>query len=332
MTRKLLSFALALSCVCGASLLSPASRAVEPVQKVAHLGFVGPASPSTDPRGIAAFRERLGELGYIEGKNLIIEERWAEGRFERLPALVGEILAQDVEVLVTYGTPASLAAKNATNTIPIVVATMGDPVGAGVAASLARPGSNLTGLSFGLAEGLAGKWLETLQDAFPQISTIAVMANPDNPLGRDVVRDLGAFASERSLKLHIIGVRSAQGLDRAFQQARRHARAAVVVPDSIFVGNLQMVTALAARYRLPTIYGLREFADAGGLMSYGADRAVMFRRAAEYVDKILKGARPGDLPIEQPTKFELVVNLKTAKALGITIPESILLRADEVIR
>ena len=333
MSRR--SFPLVCALICASAVValgSSLSNAAEPAQKIARLGFVGPASPSTDPRGIAAFKERLRELGYIEGKNLVIEERWAEGHFDRLPTLMREVIAQNVDVLVTYSTPAGMAAKNATNTLPIVVAVMGDAVRSRLVESLARPGGNLTGLSWGFAEGIGGKWLELLQDAVPRLSTVAVIVNPDNPLGRDVTKDLEAFAPARGLKLHIIEVRGPEALERAFQQARRQAQAVVVVPDPIFLAHLQRIVAVAARQRLPAMYGLREFADAGGLMSYAADRVVMFRRAADYVDKILKGAKPGDLPVEQPTQFELVVNLKTAKALGIAIPESILLRSDEVIR
>ena len=274
----------------------------------------------------------MRELGYVEGQNLVVESRWAEDRYDRLPALTAEVLQQKVDVLVTVATAGAIAAKNASSTIPIVGIGMADPLRTGLVSSLARPGGNLTGLSMGWGEGMAGKWLELLQETVPRLSTLAVVANPGNPLVRDLAKDLEAIAPTRGLKLRSIEVREPKDLDRAFGQAARRAQAVLVLPDPMIAAHLKQVTALAAKYRLPAMYYLREFVDAGGLMAYGPDLAVMTRRAAEYVDKILNGARPGDLPIEQPTKFELVVNLKTAKALGLTIPESILVRADEVIR
>ena len=304
----------------------------DPVQRVMRLGFVSPNSPSTDSRGPAAFWERLRELGWVEGQSLVIETRWAEGHYDRLPALVAEVIGRKVDVLVTYGTPAAIAAKKATSTFPIVVAVMGNPIGTGLVQGLARPGGNLTGLSLGWGEGIGGKLLELLQETVPRLKTIAVIGNPENPVERDLITELKGVAPARRLKLQIIEARNPAGLDLAFEQAGRRAQAVVVIPDPVFIAHLQRITTLAATYRLPAMYGLREFADAGGLMAYGPDRAVMFRRAGDYVDKILKGTKPADLPVEQPTKFELIVNLKTAKALGITLPESILLRADEVIR
>jgi putative ABC transport system substrate-binding protein len=307
-------------------------HAADPAQRVMRLGFVSPNSPSTDPRGPAAFWDRLRELGWVEGQNIAIEARWAEGRTDRLPALMAEVIGRNPDVLVTYGTPAAIAAKKATSTVPIVVAVMGNPVGTELVQSLARPGGNLTGLSLGWGEGIGGKFLELLQETVPRLKTIAIIANPENPVDRNLTTELKAVAPARRLKLQIIEVRDSEALDRAFEQAGRQAQAVVVIPDPLFLVHLQRITALARRHRLPSMYGLRDFADAGGLMAYGPDRAVMFRRAADYVDKILKGTKPADLPIEQPTQYVFVVNLKTAKALGITVPESILLRADEVIR
>jgi putative ABC transport system substrate-binding protein len=311
---------------------SQPTRTAEPTQRVVGVGFVSPFSPSTSPRGVRAFRERLTELGYVEGQNVVIETRWAEGRYDRLPALMAEVVARKVDVLVTYGTPAAIAAKKATSTVPIVVAIMGDPVGSGVAASLAHPGGNLTGLSQGWDEGIAGKWLELLQETVPRLSTIAVVANPDNPLARELARKLEAIAPTRGLKLQLFEVRAPGVLAGVFERAGRKAQAVLVLPDPIITASREQITALAAKHRLPGMYSVRDFVDVGGLMAYSTDTVVMFRRAADYVDKILKGAKPGDLPIEQPTQYELVINLKTAKALSITIPESILLRADEVIR
>jgi putative ABC transport system substrate-binding protein len=245
---------------------------------------------------------------------------------------MAEVIAQKIDVLITYSTMPAIAAKNATSTIPIVVAVMAEPLRSGLATNLARPSGNLTGLSMGWGQGIGGKWLELLQETVPRLSTVAVITNTDNPVERDMITELKAIAPTRHLKLRIIEAPDAKALGRAFEQAKREAQAVLLVPDPRFVSQHKGIIGLAARHRLPTIYGLREFVDVGGLMAYGPDRAAMFRRAADYVDKILKGARPADLPIEQPTQFQLVVNLKTAKALGLALPESILLRADEVIR
>ncbi len=313
-------------------LWAPFALAAEPTQDVVRLGFVGPGAPSTAPRGIDAFWERLRELGWVKGQNLVVEERWAEGRLDRLPGLMAEVVGRKVDVLVTYGQPAGIAAKNATRDVPLVDAVMGDPLLTGLVPSLARPGGNLTGLSFGWGQGIGGKQLELLQEVVPRLAAVAVFMNPDNPLNRAMKTDLEAVAPLRHVKLRIIAVRDPGRLDRAFEQARRQAQALVVLADPVTTGEQRRVTALATRHRLPAMYALRDFVDVGGLMAYGPDFAVMFRRAADYVDKILRGAKPADLPIEQPTHYVLVVNLKTAKALGITMPESILLRADEVIR
>jgi putative ABC transport system substrate-binding protein len=333
MSRHLALLALALRVATGIAVLGfPLAGAADPAQKVVRVAFVAPGSASTAPRGVTAFWERLRELGYVEGQNLVIEARWADGRYDRVPALMAEVIGQKIDVLVTYSTPAGIAAKKATTTIPIVDAVMADPIGTGLVKSLARPDGNLTGLSLGWSEGIGGKWLELLQETVPHLSTVAVIANPDDITHRGLVHELEAVAPLLRLKLKIVDLREAGMLDRAFKQARRQAQAVLVLPGPVAMGQRQTITSLAAKHRLPAIYALREFADAGGLMAYGPELTIMFRRAAEYVDKILRGAKPGDLPIEQPTQYALVVNLKTAKALGLTIPESILLRADEVIR
>jgi putative ABC transport system substrate-binding protein len=311
---------------------SSSSHAAPPPGKVSRVGFVSPQSAATAPRGVNAFWDRMRELGYVEGQNLVVESRWADDHYDRLPALMAEVLGKRIDVLVTVATSGAAAAKSATSTVPIVGIGMADPVRTGLVNSLARPGGNVTGMSMGWGDGMAGKWLELLQETVPRLSTVAVIENPANPLVQNLVKELKAIAPSRGLKLRIIEVGNPAALDQAFAQASRNAQAVLALPDPMIAAHLQRVTALAAKYRLPAVYYLREFPDAGGLMAYGPDLAVMTRRAAEYVDKILNGARPGDLPIEQPTKFELVVNLKTAKALGLTIPESILLRADEVIR
>ena len=330
MNRTPALLALALSFASGLAVLhSQLASAAGPCDKVARVGFVGMGSLL---RGVPVFWERLHELGWVEGKNLIIEARSAEGQVERLPALMNQLTAQNVDVLFTYGTPAAVAAKEATSTVPIVAAMMGDPLGTGLAASLARPGGNLTGISMAYAEGFGGKWLELLHETVPRLSTVAVIGNPASPWVRNMARGLEGPAQTRGLALRFIEVRDVEGLDRAFVRAQREAQGAIVLADPLTWHNWQRILSLAATHRVPTLYPNLEFAERGGLMAYGADSVVVFRRAAEYVDKILRGAKSGDLPIEQPTQFKLVINLKAARALRLTIPESILVQADEVIR
>jgi len=332
-SRRLALFALVLGFAASIAELGwPFARAAEPTQRVVRVGLVSADSPSTVQHLVSVFLERLRALGWVEGQNLIFEPRYAEGSFDRLPALMAEVVGQKVDVLFTWTTPGAIAAKNATRTTPIVALGLGDPVRAGLVESLSRPGGNLTGTSLGISEGMMGKLLELLQEMVPQLSTVAVIANPDNPIERVEARDIEAIAPKRRLKVQIIEVREAEALDAAFQQAARRAQAVLVVPNPITMMNRTRITALAAKHGLPAMYGLREFVDAGGLMAYGPDTAAMFRQAAEHVDKILRGAQPGDLPIEEPTRYLLVVNLKTARALGLTIPQSILLQANEVIR
>ena len=271
-------------------------------------------------------------MGWVEGQNLVVESRSGEGRLDRLPALMAEVISLKVDLLVTYGTPGAIAAKKATSTVPIVAWGLSDPIRTGLAASLARPGGNLTGLSMGYAEGVAGKFLEILQDAVPRLSTVAVIVNLNNPMTRDLATDLAALASARNLKLHVVELRGPEALDGAFERARQKAQAVVVIGEPITFEHRGRVVELAAKHRLPAIYLEPSYVQAGGLISYGPDYVAMWRRGAEYVDKILRGAKPADLPIEQPTRYVLSVNLKAAKALGLTIPESILIRADEVIR
>ena len=309
------------------------ASAEEPMQKVARVAFIDPYSPSVTGPGTSVFWARLQELGWTQGQNLIAEARWADGRVDRLPALMVEMIEHKVDVIVTRGTPATIAAKNATTTIPIVFASMGDPVGAGVVASLARPGGNLTGLSLEATAEVSSKYLELLQDTVPRLSTVAVISNLDSsPYPKILVKHLERIAQTRGLKLHVLDVHDPGTLAGVFRQARRQTQAALVLADPLTITHRQEITKLAASNRLPTVYAFLAFTDSGGLMAYGADPLVLFRRAAEYVDKILRGAKPADLPIEQPTQFKLVVNLKAARALGLTIPESIVLRADEVIR
>ena len=304
MTGRTFRIALFVLLTLGAVVLElPVACAADPDQNVARLGFVDPHSPSTDLRGVDEFWQRLHQLGWVEGQNLIVEKRWAENRMDRLPALMAEMIERKVDVLATFSTPAAVAARNATHSIPIVVAVMGDPVGAGHAASLAHPGGNLTGMSLGWTQGIGGKWLELLQDVVPRLSSVAVISTPDNPMARSLAKDIQGFATTRRLKVRILEVRGPDTFDRAFREARKVAQAAIMLPDPVTVGNRQRIAALAASHRLPTMYWASEYVYSGGLISYGVDHAKLFRRAAEYVDKILKGAKPGDLPIEQPTQY-----------------------------
>jgi putative ABC transport system substrate-binding protein len=302
--------------------------------RVLRLGFIEPGAGVEPVRGYqgAGFWPRLEELGWKPGKNLIVEHRWANGDNARFPELIADVLSKQVDVLVVFTTPAALAARQATMTVPIVAATMGDPVGTGLVTDLAHPGGNLTGLSQGWDEGIAGKWLDLAQEVAPRATAVAAVGNPDNPLVRKALQDLASFAAQRKLKLRALEVRDSGAIDSAFAAAAREAQAVIVIPDAMTVQHRKRVVALANKHRLPAVYGLLDFADAGGLLAFGVDQVVLFRRAADYVDKILRGARPGDLPIEQATKYSLIVNLKAARELKLKVSEGLLLRADEVIR
>jgi len=316
-------------------LFSPVSTATQEVARVARIGFLA-NSLTANLHLREAFRQGLRDLGYVEGRNVVIEYRDAKGKRERLPALAAELVALKVDVIfVGGGTRAALAAMQATKTIPIVFVGVGDPVASGVVTSLARPGGNVTGLS-GLGPEIVGKRLEQLMQAVPRVSRVAVLWLP-GVLGERTDKDMltGADVAARALgvRLQFVEARGPADFDRAFSDmTRARAGALTVLPSNMFLREHRRLVDLAAKNRLPAVYTNREFVDAGGLMSYGANQADSFRRAATYVDKILKGAKPGDLPVEQPTKFELVINLKTAKALGLTIPQSVLGRADEVIQ
>jgi putative ABC transport system substrate-binding protein len=279
----------------------------------------------------AAFRQGLHELGYVEGRNIQIESRWAEGNYDRLPGLAADLVRLKVDVIVTYGTPAAQAAKGATGTIPIVMAAIIDPVASGLVTSLARPGGNITGQSM-MSPDLAEKQLQILKELVPKTSRVAVLHNPANPGNAPQVRHAQDAARALGVRLQILGARGPSEIDSAFAaMTAEQAGAVIVLVDAILQSNRARIADLAARHRLPAVYGLHEYAEAGGLLAYGPNRLDMFRRAATYVDRILKGAKPGDLPVEQPSTFTLVINLKTAKALGLTIPPSLLLRADQVI-
>ncbi len=281
---------------------------------------------------VAAFIQGLRDLGYVEGQNIIIEYRWAEGKLERLPNLASDLVRLKVEVIVTGGLEASLAAKTATRLIPIVAGTSADPVSSGLVASLARPGGNITGLTV-INVDLAGKRLELLKEAVPGASRVAVLRNRANGAHALLWTETQRAARSLGVQLQSLEVRGANEFEGAFAaMARDRADALLLAPDEMFWTYRGQIAALAAKTRLPGMFDIKGFVDAGGLMSYGPNLPDMFRRAATYVDKILKGAKPADLPIEQPTTFELVINLKTAKALGLTIPQSVLVRADEVIQ
>jgi len=273
----------------------------------------------------------LGGLGYVEGQNIALEERWADGRYERLPDLAADLVRLNVDVLVTVATPATQAAQQATKTIPIVMTLVSDPVQSGLVVNLARPGGNATGLSFMHPE-LSRKRLELLKEILPKIARVAVLSNPSNPNTPPLMRETEAAARAMRVQLQVVEVRDSTQLDGAFAaMIRDRAGALVVTPDSVFLDQRRRIVDLAAKSRLPAMYPWREPVDAGGLMAYGASGPDILRRAAVYVDKIVKGAKPGDLPVEQPAKFELVINLKTAKALGLKIPPAVLARADQVI-
>ena len=319
----------------GAILLAaPLAAEAQQVGKVPRIGFLSPSSPSDSraPHRLGALQQGLRELGYVEGQNISIESRWAEGKYDRLPDLAAELVRLKVTVIVTYAPPAIQAAKQATGTIPIVMGGVIDPVATGFVASLARPGGNITGLSL-MAPELVGKQLEILKEMVPKITRVAVLGNPANAGTAPQLRHAQGAARALKLQLQLLEARGPDEIDSAFAvMIKEGAGAVVVLVDSMLVDQRTRIADLAARRRLPSVYGLIDFVEAGGLMFYGANDADRFRRAAYLVDRILKGAKPADLPVEQPTKFELVINLKTAKALGLTIPQSLLLRADEVIQ
>jgi putative ABC transport system substrate-binding protein len=295
------------------------------------IGFLGSSSPGPFAPFVAAFQQGLSESGYVEGQNLTIEYRWAENSYDRLPALAAELAGRKVDLIVTGGTPAALAAKSATPTIPIVFSGVGDPVAVGLVASLARPGGNITGISEMATEQMS-KRLELLSELVPQARVIALLVNPNAANAGPAIREVQDAARANGVQLPILKAETESAIDAAFGAlVQLHAGALVVVPDAFFSSRRDQLVALASRHAVPAIYHLREFVAAGGLISYGASLTAVFRQAGTYAGRILKGAKPADLPVQQPTTFELVVNLDTAKALGLTVPPSILARADEVI-
>jgi putative tryptophan/tyrosine transport system substrate-binding protein len=312
------------------SLLAvPLAAAAQPSGQVYRIGFL-----STEPPPAYLWEALLGglrERGYSEGRNLVFERRFSEGKAERFPELAAELVRLRVDCIIVPTTPAALAAKHATQTIPLVMTTANDPVGAGLVASLARPGGNITGLST-LAPELSGKKLELLKEVMPGMTRVAVLWNAANPANAAVWQETQAAARALGLLLHAQDVQGPQDLEGAFaRMAQAHPDALLVLTDNLIAMHLQHIVAFATQEHLPGVFGTRGWVVAGGLMSYGASIPDLYRRAATYVDKLLKGAKPADLPVEQPMKFELVLNLKTAQALGLTIPPSVLFRADEVI-
>ncbi len=314
----------------GGAAVWPLAARAQQGGKVYRIGFFSAGAANT-PHLRAAFVETLRKLGWIEGKNVVFEYRYAENRLERLPELAEELVRLNVDIIVAPGTLAPLAAKRVTTTIPIVMANAGDPLGSGLVSSLARPGGNVTGLSL-MVPDIGGKRLELLKDVLPRMSSVAVLWNVANPYPALVFRETESAARTFGIEVQSLEVRGPGDFDGVFENARlQHPEALITVEDPLTVNYRKQIVDFAATNRLPAIHGVREFVEAGGLMAYGASLSDLLRRAAGYVDKIFKGAKPADLPVQQPTKFEFVINLKAAKALGLTIAPSLLARADEVI-
>jgi len=315
-----------------ALLLAPLASDAQQTGTVYRIGFLGNSTAALEANLVGPFREGLRDLGYDEGRNVLIEYRWAEGKYERFPALIAELIALKVDVIVTAGTPATLAVKKATTSVPLVMVAVGDPVGTGIVASLNRPGGNITGLT-SISPELEGKRLELLREVVPKLSRVAVLWNPVSPFQVIAEKEVRAAAQVLRMNVLSLGVRTPEELKDALAAiARERPGALLVLADRLFLHNRALIMEFAAQNRLPGVHAYRELVEAGGLMSYGPSYAGMHRRAAYYVDKILKGGKPADLPVERPATFELVVNLKAAKALGLTMPQSVLLRATEVIQ
>ncbi len=318
----------------GAALLLlalPLSAEAQPAGKVQRIAFLSSGSSKAPSPVLEGFRQGLGELGWVEGQNIVIDYRFADGH-DRLPALAAELVRLKVDIIVALATPATAVAKNATGTIPIVMIGAGDPVGSGFIASLARPGGNVTGLTYsGAGMAIFGKQLELLMEAVPKVSRVAILSNPTNPNHPAWMKEIKDAGRSLGVQLQLLEVRDPAEFDGAFAAiAKERAAALLVVADSMFIVHRTRLANLAAKSRLPSL-GYRELVKAGGLMSYGPSLPDLGRRAATYVDKILKGAKPADLPVEQPTRLDLVINLKTARALGLRIPQRLLVRADQVI-
>jgi len=324
-----------LGTVAGGLLAAPLAEGTQEANRIVRIGYLAFDLAAANPLTREGFFDGLRDVGYVEGRNLLVEYRDAEGKTERFPALAAELVARKPDVIVTGGgTLAALAAKQATTTLPIVFTAVGDPVAEGLVASLARPGGNITGLSV-VSPELISKSLELLKQSLPGVSRVGLLFKPDavpDRVAKDRLKAAHVTARTLGVRLQVVEARGPEDFDRAFSEMTRARAGAVTVQATpVFDSARQRLVDLAAKNRLPTVYSYRPYVDAGGLMSYGPDLVDLFRRAATYVDKILKGAKPADLPVEQPTKFELVINLKTAKALGLTIPPSLLARAHQVI-
>jgi putative ABC transport system substrate-binding protein len=301
--------------------------------KIPRVGFIGASSPSTAGPWLEAFRHGLRDLGYTDGKNITIDVRWAEGSAERFPEIIAELSRLNMDVMVISGATGARAAKNARISIPVVFAAVTDPLGHGIIESLARPGGNLTGTALAVGEGFAGKRVELLKETAPNTARMAVFRNPTHPVAETFLREAQAAGHALGVKLDFFDVKDPGQLDGAFAKIEKESAGALIVtPDPLFGTQRTRIVDFVMRRRLPSMFFYKEFVDIGGLMSYGPSFLESHRRAAFYVDKILKGARPAELPVEQPTKFELVINLKTAKQIGLTIPPSVLARADRVIK
>jgi len=302
-------------------------------KKFSRIGYLEFGSAASGTPYLEAFRQGLRDLGWVAGHNIAMEVRYAQGRHQRLPALAAELVRLRVDVIFASTTPASLAAQKATSTIPIVIGFVADPVGSGLVASLARPGGNITGWTHLAGVALNAKRVELLKEAVPGATRIGAFWNPANPIHGPGLQEVEAATQALKMQLHAVGVQDPQEFESAFlSMARERVQALTVPPDGMFLAYDKRIIALAAKRRIPTLYGVTELAEAGGLMAYGTNLPDQYRRGAIYVDKILKGAKPADLPVEQPTKFELVINLKTAKQIGLTIPPNLLARADRVIK
>ena len=310
--------------------LVPLAADAQSTGKVRRIGYLGSGVPTAAP--VAAFRQGLRDLGWTEGRNIVIEYRFAEGRLERLPAFAADLAKLRVEVIVAGATAPALAAKKATATLPIVMMNAFEPDKLGLIASLARPGGNVTGVSYSVGPDITGKMLELLKEAVPKVRQVAILSNPANPAHAPAVLNLREAAAPLGVQLQLLEAREPEQFSAAFDaMGKERAEALLVVADALFVTHRAKLHEFASKNRLPTMHGLRDHVEAGGLLSFGPGIVATSARAAFYVDKILKGAQPADLPVEQPTKFELAINLRTAKALGLTIPKSLLVRADQVI-
>jgi putative ABC transport system substrate-binding protein len=302
-------------------------------RKVSRVGFISPQSSATGGRNIEALRQGLRDLGYIEGRNITIEVRWAEGLSERLPKFIDELTRLNLDVMVVGGAAGALAAKKAGISVPVVFAAVTEPVGYGIIGGLARPGGNITGAALGVGEGFAGKWVELLKEAVPNVTRAAVLRNPSHPIGEIFLKETQVAGRALELSLGFFEARDPKELQNSLARMEaERAEALLVTPDPLFSSQEKPLVEFARRRRLPSMFYFSEFVDAGGLMAYGPSLSGSYRRAAYYVDKILKGTKPADLPVEQPTKFELVINLNAAKQIGLTIPANVLARADKVIK